>query len=496
MGVVIKQSFWGTVVAYMGVVVGYFNTLYLRAEYFTLEQIGLFTLITANAMMISPISSFGAGSTYVKFFPSFAEDKKHRLFTFLFLVSLLGNLIILGLGFLLQDTIAARYVENTPTYIDYLFVTGIVIFSNSMFDLFFNYSRTILKVVFPSFLRDVYLRLASLLLVLGYSLDWWTFDWAVIGLGVVYFLSFVFLFLNLIFVHGFRFDFRIDIISSAWKINLLKFGSYSMLLAGSFAVINNISYEQITVALGSKMNGIFTTCFFIGVVVEMPKRNMAKIMMPIISKASTAKDYKTIGGIYKRGSITMSVIGVLLAIGIVTNLNDLFDFIPKGKDFETGFWVVIFVCLAKVALMVSSFAGEIINYSVKYQFNLYFQLLSALVLIGLNYLLIPIIGINGAGLSYMVAIFFHIVLKGIFVHRQYGFLPFDRSHFALLIISLIVFFIAYLLPLNFHPILNIALRGVLTTILYILLVYRFKISPDINSLIRSTFARLSKNSFK
>ena len=492
MGVVIKQSFWGTFIAYTGVIVGYVNTLYFRAEYFTLGQIGLFTLITANAMMVSPVSSFGAGSTYIKFFPSFSEETKHRLFSFLFLTAIIGNALILGIGLLFSDAIASRYAETSPDYIDYLFVTGIIIVSNSLFDIFFSYSRSILKVVVPSFLRDVYLRLGSLLLVIGYAMNWWDFHQAVIGLGIVYFCSFLFLFVNLLINHGFRFDFNLKIIDSTWRKNLIKFGIYSMMLAGSFAVINNISYDQITALLGEEMTGIYTTCFFIGVVVEMPKRNMAKVMMPIISKASKANDQKTIESIYKRSSLTMSVVGLLLAIGILTNLNDLFAFIPKGSSFAQGLWVVVFVCCAKASLMISSFAAEIINYSEKYQYNLYFQIAAAVLLVLLNSFFIPKWGITGAGLSYMISIIAHILIKAFFVKYQFNIIPFTKSHIPLFGISVAIFGMAWWFEPTSQPFINIACRSILTGILFLLLVYRFKISTDINTLINSTFERFLK----
>lgn len=265
-----------------------------------------------------------------------------------------------------------------------------------------------------------------------------------------------------------------------------------MLLAGSFAVINNISYDQITATIGAEMTGIFTTCFFIGVVVEMPKRNMAKVMMPLISKAYSENNYQTIDSIYKRSSITMSVIGLLFTIGIITNLQDLFNFIPKGSSFQTGFWVVIFVCIAKMTLMISSFAGEIINYSHKYHFNLYFQVLSAIMLITMNYFLIPKWGISGAGFSYMTSILFHIFLKAIFVKKLLNTIPLTKSHLILLLISASIFLLAFLFQPDFHPVINIGLRALLTGLLFLILIYRFNISDDINRLIRNTFERFLK----
>ncbi len=492
MGVVIKQSFWGTVIAYIGVVVGYLNALYFRAEYLNLDQIGLFTLITANAMMVSPISSFGMGSSFLKFFSAFDLKDRNSFFSILFLVTVVGNVIILLCGFLCKDLISARYLETAPAYIDYLSVTAVIVVANSLFDLFFIYSTTIMKVIFPSFLRDIYLRLGSLILVIGYGISWWDFEYAIIGLGLVYAFAFVFLFVQLTYKHGFKFQLRIGIITREWREKLVKFGSYSMLMAGSFALINNISIEQITAILGPDITGIFTTCFFIAVVVEMPRRNMAKVIVPIISREFESKNMKEVGNIYKRSSITMSVIGLLLFIGIATNLRDLFDIIPQGEAFSAGFWVVVSVCFAKLVIMISSFGGEIINFSSHYKFNLIFQVLSAILLIVLNYFLIEKWGLNGAAISYLSAILIHCLLKIFFVRLQFGLHPFIKSHIPLVLIGFAVGIGAYIFQPNLHPIINIGLRSSLTLLLFTILIYRIKISTDINRVIHSTFERFLK----
>lgn len=490
MGVVVKQSFWGTVITYVGVIVGYVNTLYLRVEYFDFSQIGIFTLITANAMMVSPISSFGMASSYVRFFPSFEDKDKNKFFSFLFLITLIGNLLILLLGYSLKEVIASRYVETAPLYISYLSITGIIIVANSLFELFFSYSNTIKKVVFPSFLREVYLRLGSIVLVVGYAFNWWDFNATIVGLGIVYAFAFFFLFTQLYLVHNFRFDFHFGLITKEWRIKLLKFGSYAMLMAGSFAIINNVSYDQITAALGSDINGIYNTCFYIAVIVEMPRRNMAKVMSPILSQEFMKGNMKEVGSLYKRSSITMSVIGLLLFIGIVTNLQDLFDFIPKGESLQMGFWVVIGVCMAKLAVMIFSFGGEVINFSRLYKYNLYFQVGAAILLVTLNYFLLPIWGLNGAVISYFLTIFLHLVARALFVMYHFKIHPFVSTHVHLLVVGLVVGILAYWFQPDLHPILNIGIRSVLTTICFVVLIYKLKISTDINKLLVSVLNKV------
>ena len=492
MGVIVKQSFWGTLIAYLGIAVGYLNILYFRAAYLTLEQIGLFTLVTAHAMMISPFSSLGMPISYIKFFPSFSADDKNRFFSFLFLIVIAGNVTVLSAGYLLEEVIASRYIEQAPDYADYLFITGMVILSNSLFDLFFSYSRSIMSIVFPSFIREVYLRLGSLMLVMGYAFSWWSFRSAMYGLGVVYSGAFILLFFQLLVIHKLRFDFRIGIINANRSIKLLKFGSYSMLLTLTYAVYSNIAYDQITTHLGSEANGIFQTCFYIAMIVVMPRINMVNIVNTVISKEAQERNSEEIKSLYQRGSLTMGVIGMLLFIGIITNLEDLFKFIPKGNEFSAGYWVIVFVCFAQLCRMISGFAPEIINFSHLYRYNLIFQVMATLLLITLNHLLIPIWGINGAGIAFLSITLFQIILRFIFVGCHFKMYPLTRSHLSLFIIAGLVCAFATWFQTNWHPIISIALRSVLTAILFILPVYYFSISEDVNKLISSALERFFK----
>lgn len=489
MGVVIKQSFWGTLITYLGVAVGYINTLYLRPEFFEMEEIGLFTLITANAMMISPICSLGMGASFIKFFPALKDEFRNQFFTFQFTITLFANVMVIIAGFLLKEWIAGIYAESAPQYIQYLFITGVVIVVNSLFDLFFSYSRSILKVVFPSFLREIFLRIGSIFLVVGYALNWFSFDWAVYGLGITYGLVFILLYLQLVISHHFRFDFNFSQISADWKKRLFRFAFYSMGLAGSFAILNNATYSQVSSLLGPAANGIFTTCFFIGVIVEMPRRNMAKVMSPIISSEFEKQNMKEVDSLYKRSSITMSVIGILLFMGIITNLNDLFVFIPKGEQFETGFWVVTMVCAAKLVLMASSFPGEIINYSPLYRYNLIFQVGAAVMIVVMNQLVIPIWGLTGAGISYFAIITLHVIVKILFVQKYFHIQPFILAHIKLILAGLVIGALAWFWHPPTHPAIAIILRSIAITLVFIYLIYRLRISDDINKLIRSTFER-------
>ncbi len=491
MGVIIKQSFWGTFIAYFGVGIGYINTLYLRPEFFSLDQIGLFTLVTANAMIVSPLCSIGMNGTYIKYFPLIKDSPRlaRQFFSFQLLLIFAANILILAIAFLGRERIIEMFSKGTSEYANYLAITAIVVIVNSLFDQLYAYSSTILKVIFPAFLREVFLRLAAIVLVLGYAGGYFEFEWAVKGLAINYSVVLILLFIHLLVAHKIRLTFKLDLISKEWRHKIFNFGLYSMSMSVSFAILNNASYNQVSSMMGDSFNGIFVTCFFIGVIVEMPRRNMARVVAPLLSDSVNHDDRKQTEALYKKSSITMAAIGTLLFIGIMTNLNDLFSFIPKGDDFVQGFGVVLAVCGAKLVLMTSSFAGEIIGYSKDYKYNLLFQVLAALFLITANYFLIPLYGLNGVALSYFLTIFFHSIAKNTFVQKRFGIHPLMWSHVRLLVMGVFVYIAFYVFDTPLNPAITIIIRSILTTVIFTIILYKLKVSDDINRLLDSLVDR-------
>jgi len=266
---------------------------------------------------------------------------------------------------------------------------------------------------------------------------------------------------------------------------MFYFGGYNLLLAGSNSIYSNISFMMIPAMLGMGQNGIYSICFYIGIIIEMPKRSMLQVISPIVSGLFKNNDIKGIEELYKKASLTLSVISTLFFIGILCNLNDLFLLIPKGPQLSQGFYVVIGVGLAKIIDLAFSINSDILIYSKYYKFNLYFFILTALLMLGLNYWLINLLGINGAAIAFLASTIFFNVLKFVLIKVKFHISPFTKGHFHLGISSLIISVFFWYLPLTDSVLLNLALRSVLITIFYIGLIYKLEISADVNGLVKS-----------
>ena len=141
--------------------------------------------------------------------------------------------------------------------------------------------------------------------------------------------------------------------------------------------------------------------------------------------------------------------------------------------------IVFWIGLAKVYDALLGNNNSILFNSDYYRSILFFGVLLAALAIVFNLWLIPTYGIDGAAIASFTAFFIYNTLKLIYVKAKFKIVPFTHETwkvFALLIV-VGVLFSAFSLP--FYPIINIAVKSILMIIMYLGVLYRFKISEDV-----------------
>lgn len=492
MGVVIKQSFWISVIGYLGVIVGYVNTIILRPEFMSIDEIGLMNLVISNAVMFAPVVSLGMPGAYIRLVHYVQENKieKERLFTFQLMVLIVANLVLMVLAWLLLPWIKSAFLENSPAYNEYIFVSLYILLFYSLFLQLNAFSRVELNVTLTEFLKNVFLRIGNGALIILYGLGWINLDLAIKLLIVVYFLAFA---VNLFYIYQkyhFRLSARIFSFSQGLKKEMFRFGSTLIVVSIASTIATQIFFLLVSTMVGLGANGIFTTCFFIATVIEMPKRSMMQILVPIFAKEFKKNNLLEIAKLYQKSSITLGVFAMLLFLGIVGNLNDLFLLIPNGSEFKEGILVVVLVSGAKVVDMIFGFNSELINYSKDYRYLIIFSVLYAVLTLTFCFTLIPVYGMNGAALAYFMSMVVFNIAKFVFLKFRFGLSPFTHRHIYLLVITAVVYVTAIYIPFHFSAIINILLRSVIITVIFSISVYSLKISSDINNLARKIVNRV------
>lgn len=490
MGIVIRQSIRSSLIAYLGVIIGYINLLWLYPYYLGSGQIGLLRLIQSSAFILATFGQFGIPQTTVRFFPDLKQQK--GFLSFIMLAGVTGFLILSLVSLFFQQPLIAYFAKESALFVQYFQVTLLITLFLIQFQILEAYSRSNLKIVIPTVIRDIQLRLATTILVLLYGTEVISFDWMIKALVLLYVSLVISLSIYLISIKAFNLNISFDFLKQGTFKKLIRYGLYSLLGAGGTQIVLQIDSVMVSAAMGLEATGVYTIAFFIGVVIEMPKRSITQITAPLISQAFQKNDMAHVLTLYRQTSINQLIIGSLLLIGVWANLESIYQFIPNNEVYIAGMNVVLFIGLGKLTDMFFGVNGEIVVMSKYYRFNVLAVSLLAILTIGLNYLLIPRYGIEGAAIASFMAMFIFNLSKFVFVWAKFSIQPFTLSSVKFALLAGLSLLINYALPLLENVFLDIALRSSVITVAIMVPTYFLRISPEVNGIIDNLLQRLLK----
>ena len=225
----------------------------------------------------------------------------------------------------------------------------------------------------------------------------------------------------------------------------------------------------------------YSVAVFIGTAIEAPGRAMLQILQPLTSKAINENNFAEINKLYKQSSINLLLVCGLFFLLVNLNIQELFKLLPQ--EYSGGKWVVLMISGAKLYKMYLGINGEIIMNSKYYKMLLPLAIGMALSVILLNDWLIDLYSTDGAAISTLVVVLFFSTIKLWYVKRNFSITPYSNKTGQLIVLIFLVFVSFYFWNFQFHPIVNIALKTLLITGIYLFAVIKLKISLDINKLL-------------
>lgn len=486
MGIVIRQSIYSTLISYLGVAIGYINLLYLYPKFLTLEQVGLFRTIQDAAILFTPFAQFGLTQSIFRFYPQLVKDQKtsHTFITLMALMALAGFAVFFLIFKIFETQLLSYFKDNAREIIQYasliLWLTLVLV----MIAVLEAFSRSLLKTVVPNLLREVMARLFLSVLVLFYFSGLISFNQFIIGSVLGYLLWLVVLLFYLWRQGVISLNTNFTSLDQTKFPELFKYSLLSFAGMAGLILIGKVDSLMVSALLGWSSNAIYTTAFYMATVIEIPKRALSQIAMPLISRAFEKNDLKEVATLYRKTSINQFIIGSLLLIGVWINLDNLFLLMPKGEHYGTGKWVVIIVGVGKLADMLFGPSSEIIVLSKYYKFNILLILVLAGLVVVLNNSLIPRYGIEGAAWGAAFALIAFNATKYIFIYVKYKIQPFDISTVKVLVIALITLLINSLLFKINYTLFDIIYRSSVISVAYGTFIILAKVSPESNALFK------------
>ena len=178
MNIIVRQSFWSSIVIYIGVVLGFVNSIILFPQFLSTEQIGIVRQLISAATLLIPITTFGVNASYVKFYPNFVDDKsqKNQFFIYELTVILLSYCIVFAFLNLFYEDIRGLFTEKSRILFYYFDVFLLILFCLSISTLFESFLRARYDTVVSNVVNGVSNRILTALTLIHFSLSLISFD--------------------------------------------------------------------------------------------------------------------------------------------------------------------------------------------------------------------------------------------------------------------------------------------------------------------------------
>lgn len=219
-----------------------------------------------------------------RFFPYFEDkDKQHNGFLLLILlVSTFGFLLFCLAFSILRENIIGIFALNSPLVNNYLFslipLTGLMMLQSILE----AYARINLRIAIPTFIREIGQRILLMILVLIYGFSGLSFERFIDLFIATYSIAVLALFVYLKQLGALHLQWRyLKVVRPiAWEMVIYA----SWLLIGGAGSIISDKIDGIMLASLSAA-GIYSVAFYIGTIIEMPRRSLSNIASPLVSKA-------------------------------------------------------------------------------------------------------------------------------------------------------------------------------------------------------------------
>lgn len=490
MGIIIKQSIRGAFWSYLGIVIGYINVGIIMPQFFDTAQVGLVQIFISLSLILSQFSTLGFTSVINRLFPLFRNpERNHNGFLFLALLTAVLGFSFSAAGFyLLKPWIVETNLEKSPLLVDYLYLLLPLVLMRLLFTLLDNYNKVLYDAVTGTFWLEFMHKVINLVLILLFALGWIGFR----GFFVGYVLSMSMPVIPLIYVLLSRRQLSLQpnlpYLTPAIRRDLSSVMLFGFINGLAAILLVNIDKLFVNQYLSLAEVGIFGVCALFATLIKVPYNAVSKISTGIIAEAWKKNNVELIREIYQKSALHQAIIGTLIFIGLLVNLDNIFRILPPV--YSSGKGVLIIYAAGMLIVTIIGMASVITETSRHFRYSTLFLFLSILAQLFLSFWLVPLYGITGAAIATISTLLLNALLQALLQS-----IAFRISGISLQLFWVAGFGLAGYLAGRFIPelplVADIAVRSGVVALLYGLMIYYSGISPETNQLANRALAAIN-----
>ncbi len=484
MGVIRRQSLKHSAVNLVGLCIGAVSTLFIYPH--SLETNGLVVVLLQVGMISLPLLTLGGNTVALRFFPRF-QDKKtgHNGFLPLLLtMCLLGCLLTGLLAWAFWEPFSAFMVKRSKgdpaILLRYLWMAAPLACFYSVGVILSIYSYNFKRIVVPSLLIDFSQKIVQPSLVIAVWQQWIPLGAAVWGLIIHAFLVMIGMAAYLRWLGEWHWRPYWKFLTPELRKELFRFVGFGAL--GGFALQTASKIDIFMVGSLSTLESatVYSIAAYIAAAIDIPTKSLYAASASSVAKYIVDDNRTEMESLYKKVSINLLVVGLLVFGAVWLSIDSLFKIIPNGTVVATGKYVLLFIGISRIIEMSTGLNNYMVYYSRYYIWSLVSLGIVAVINIACNIWLIPLVGITGAAISTLISVTCYNSVNILLVRLKFGVMPFSGNTWRALLLAVAVYFVVQFMPLTNISLLDIAIRSGLYMLGFGILVLRMRISPDIN----------------
>lgn len=478
MGLVIRHSIWNSVIQYVGIVLGYINTVLLFPKYLDADEYGLTRILLFVTIVICQFAQFGTPSMVIRFFPHF---RKKVLPLGLWICSA-GLVIFLGMLFLLKGPVTGFYAEKSALFVNYFYLLIPFTISMVFYNLFDAYLKALYKNVLSASMPFIVLRLLWMGLIILYAMGTLDFEQFIIAYAWSYTLIAFFTLSYILLIKALPDNWTIEGEQRRQLGFITNFNTFNILSGISSFMITKVDVLMLGGYEGLRIVAIYTIAASMASVIRVPSAAIARTAPSLIAQAFKNNALSQIDELYKKSAVNQFIMSSLVFVLIVLNFDLLLSFLPP--EYASSFILFLYLGLAQVVDTGVGINGYIMVNSKFYKVDAVLSILLLVITVVTNMIFIPLLGATGAALATFLSIAIYNVLRWAFLQIRMHLNPFTRKNFIALLVFLIPTGAIWFLPMIGSIWIDSFIKSALVFLLIVPGIYFMNISPEINGLIR------------
>lgn len=491
-----KRSLKATSWIYVGFLIGAINTYFFTHKgWFTTEQYGLTRAILDISLLVCAFSTFGVTTYIIKFFPYYKDNvgnKNNDLLGTALLIAIIGFIFTSLSLWLLDPIIIKKLGTNSPLLVQYFyFVIPLALFI-LLYNILEAYSYGFDKGVFTSFLKELVVRLFTLVIIVLKVFDLISFDSFILLFSLQYAIIVFILAIHLHKENKLWISFKRSTVTIKYRKKIFALLSLTFLVI--IVTVLRQAIDGLVLAAKQDLSkvGIFGFAAYLVSVLQAPFRSIVAVTIPILSRSWKEKNIREINRIYERSSINLLSFSLFVFFCIWLNYQSAIGVFGINPEYMEGRWVFFLLGIVAIIEMGTGVNGQIIGTSIHWRFELWTSLLLTALILPLSYFLTSTYGIMGPAYANLISFSVYNFTRYWFLYRKFNMQPFSLKTLEVIFIATLAYIICYYSFNSLTGLLGMFIRTLSFIVLFVAAVYYRKITPDLQPILNAVTERVSK----